>query len=37
MHAVLAAGLQQDPDKRFLDLDRLASWAGPMNFDVSNQ
>ncbi len=32
MHAVLAAGLQQDPAKRALDVDRLASWAGPLDF-----
>jgi CRP-like cAMP-binding protein len=35
MHAVLAAGLQQDPDKRSLDLDRLASWAGPLDLGAS--
>ena len=31
LYAVLAAGLEHDPEKRVLDLDRLAAWAAPIN------
>ncbi|HEY7284487.1 MAG TPA: protein kinase, partial [Vicinamibacterales bacterium] len=31
LYAVLVAGLEHDPAKRALDLDRLAAWAAPIN------
>lgn len=33
MHDVLARGLEHDPDKRSLDLQRLAMWAAPLHLD----
>jgi tRNA A-37 threonylcarbamoyl transferase component Bud32 len=33
MYAMLAAGLEHDPEKRSLDLDRLAAWAAPVSVD----
>ena len=35
MHEVLLRGLAQSPDDRTLDLDKLASWAAPVDLDVS--
>jgi CRP-like cAMP-binding protein len=35
MHTVLAGGLMADPDLRSIDLDRLASWAGPIDLEVA--
>ncbi len=29
LYDVIAAGLEHDPDKRVLDVDRLSAWAGP--------
>ena len=34
MHEVLLRGLAQSPDDRTLDLDKLASWAAPVDLDV---
>jgi serine/threonine-protein kinase len=34
MHEVLLRGLAQSPDGRTLDLDKLASWAAPVDLDV---
>ena len=34
MHDVLLSGLAQSPADRNLDLDKLASWAAPVDFDV---
>jgi tRNA A-37 threonylcarbamoyl transferase component Bud32 len=33
MYEVLAVGLEHDPTRRVLDLDRLASWAGPVTVE----
>jgi CRP-like cAMP-binding protein/predicted Ser/Thr protein kinase len=33
LYAILVAGLEHDPDKRLLDLDRLAAWAAPLDLD----
>jgi hypothetical protein len=33
MHEVLARGLDPRPEKRAIDLDRLAAWAAPVAFD----
>jgi CRP-like cAMP-binding protein len=35
MHEVLVGGLDASPDKRILDLDRLAAWAGPIELAAS--
>ena len=35
MHQVLVGGLDASPDNRTLDLERLAQWAGPIEFDAS--
>jgi serine/threonine protein kinase len=35
MHSVLEGGLTADPDLRSVDLDRLASWAGPIDLEVA--
>jgi hypothetical protein len=34
MYEVLLRGLAQSPDNRSLDLDKLASWAAPVDLDV---
>jgi serine/threonine protein kinase len=34
MHDFLARGLEHRPEKRVIDLDRLASWAGPVEGDT---
>jgi serine/threonine-protein kinase len=31
LYDVIRAGLQHDPEKRLLDLERLSSWAGPVD------
>jgi serine/threonine-protein kinase len=33
MYEVLMAGLERDPDRRRLDLDRLTAWAGPVSLE----
>jgi serine/threonine protein kinase len=33
MYDVLLRGLEHDPDKRSLDLERLATWAAPLHFE----
>ena len=35
MREVLVGGLDASPDNRTLDLERLAQWAGPIEFDAS--
>jgi len=35
IHDLIAAGLEWDPDKRVLDLDRIASWVAPVTLDAS--
>jgi CRP-like cAMP-binding protein len=34
MHAVLATGLQHDPERRTMDLERLAEWAAPIGIET---
>jgi eukaryotic-like serine/threonine-protein kinase len=34
MYDALRLGLEQDPDKRDLDLDRLAAWAAPLDLEI---
>jgi CRP-like cAMP-binding protein len=34
MYEVLSCGLEHDPEKRMLDLDRLAEWAAPVDLDA---
>jgi len=35
IHDLIAAGLEWDPDKRVLDLDRIASWVALVTLDAS--